>query len=491
MTSANVRYREAVLLTNTYPYGTGETFLHEELKYVAAEFKKIYIYPLYLPREINKKRGSQNSYGNTVLLQREIPSNVIIMEPLLKCDHKSIPGLLLYGLFNLAPLRTIFKEFLKKRAWQSFKRVRLFTSYALIQRAIIGNRRTLKEISGYLKENHALLYCYWGDKSAMILPYLKRQMGIKAPFVVRFHGSDIFEEAKGLLPFREEIYSSTDYACPVSQKGAEYIKENYPANLPRNIKVSHLGSINKLPYEERVKLIRKPSSSGESEKIFRIISCSNIIPLKRVELIAKAIILARKSIKKGYGNLCRELQIEWMHIGDGPLLETITQICLTEENIKSGHVSGEKEDDYWFVLTGALRHSEVIEQYGSFRPALFINASRSEGVPVSIMEALSFGVPVIATNVGGTGELFNSINSSRANEPGNGNLQQLEGEKGIGVLIPNNITSSQLAEYILKFIALPQEERETISKNARTNWEQNWDSDKNYTAFAKWLAQLN
>src|SRR5574344_1737811 len=491
MIPLNAQQKKIVLLTNTYPYGTGETFLHEEIGYLAKEFSRVYIYPLYLTHGVEQKSEDSQPHNHIIAAHREVPSNIIIMRPLLKCDHKSITGLLFYGLLNFAPLHDIFKEFFKKRVWKNIKRFRIFVSYALMQRAIIGNRRVLKEMSGYLKENDSLLYCYWGDKSAMILPYLKRQMGIKAPFVVRFHGSDIFEEAKGLLPFREEIYSSTDYACPVSQKGAEYIKENYPANLPRNIKVSHLGSINKLPYEERVKLIRKSSSSGESEKIFRIISCSNIIPLKRVELIAKAIILARKSIKKGYGNLCRELQIEWMHIGDGPLLETITQICLTEENIKSGHVSGEKEDDYWFVLTGALRHSEVIEQYGSFRPALFINASRSEGVPVSIMEALSFGVPVIATNVGGTGELFNSLNGSRANEPGNGNLQQLEGEKGIGVLIPNNITSSQLAEYILKFIALPQEERETISKNARTNWEQNWDSDKNYTAFAKWLAQLN
>ncbi|NCO54621.1 MAG: glycosyltransferase, partial [Bacteroidetes bacterium] len=39
---------------------------------------------------------------------------------------------------------------------------------------------------------------------------------------------------------------------------------------------------------------------------------------------------------------------------------------------------------------------------------LFINVSESEGIPVSIMEALSAGIPVIATNVGGTNEIVNN-----------------------------------------------------------------------------------
>ena len=33
---------------------------------------------------------------------------------------------------------------------------------------------------------------------------------------------------------------------------------------------------------------------------------------------------------------------------------------------------------------------------------VFLNVSSSEGVPVSIIEAMSFGIPCIATNVGGT-----------------------------------------------------------------------------------------
>ncbi len=36
---------------------------------------------------------------------------------------------------------------------------------------------------------------------------------------------------------------------------------------------------------------------------------------------------------------------------------------------------------------------------------LFINASITEGTPVSIMEAISCGIPIIATDVGGNPEI--------------------------------------------------------------------------------------
>ena len=37
-----------------------------------------------------------------------------------------------------------------------------------------------------------------------------------------------------------------------------------------------------------------------------------------------------------------------------------------------------------------------------------INVSESEGLPFSMMEAISFGIPVIGTNVGGVKEIINT-----------------------------------------------------------------------------------
>lgn len=52
-----------------------------------------------------------------------------------------------------------------------------------------------------------------------------------------------------------------------------------------------------------------------------------------------------------------------------------------------------------------LSHDQVMNYYKEHHFDVFINMSTNEGVPVSIMEAASFGIPIIATNVGGTSEI--------------------------------------------------------------------------------------
>jgi len=93
--------------------------------------------------------------------------------------------------------------------------------------------------------------------------------------------------------------------------------------------------------------------------------------------------------------------------------------------------------------------------------------SASEGVPVSIMEALSFGIPVIATDVGGTGELISNKN---------------------GLLIPKDFESEKVAGQIIRLLtgADFQDKRE----NARKTWETYSNATVNYPEFANLLFRL-
>lgn len=442
--------RTIVLFTNTYPYGQGETFLHDEIGHLSDMAETIYLFPLYIPKEKT---------------QRIVPNNVFIKSPLLRCDHKSIKGLLLYGIINFAPCCMIFKEFFRKKVWKRITNLRIFLSYALMLRAMLANKRVIKELSGYLNKENTILYCYWGDKSAMTLPYLKQRSSVHAPFVVRFHGSDIFEEAKGFLPFRESIYSSIDYACPVSQTGADYIQRKYPDTQPAHIAVSHLGSVNLFTLNNIMERAHEVALK-ENGQSFRILSCSNIIPLKRVEIIAKAIMIARSKIHNGYAGIPEELHVRWLHIGDGPLKEDIMRLCGEESSTTTARKKGES----WFTITGALPHQDVLEQYLNYNPELFVHTSSSEGIPVSIMEAMSFGVPVMATDVGGTGELFCDTCHD--------------------LLLPENITPELLAERILNYITLPMEKKEEIGTLMRNLWEAHWNADKNYSDFVKFLLKI-
>ena len=60
------------------------------------------------------------------------------------------------------------------------------------------------------------------------------------------------------------------------------------------------------------------------EAIYRIVSCSNIIPLKRVNLIVGA--LGKLNKKRP------DLDIEWIHFGDGEEKDVIEKMAKTVLN---------------------------------------------------------------------------------------------------------------------------------------------------------------
>ena len=107
----------------------------------------------------------------------------------------------------------------------------------------------------------------------------------------------------------------------------------------------------------------------------------------------------------------------------------------------------------------------MLELY-SHRPFdVFINVSGNEGLPVSIMEAASFGIPSIATDVCGTGEIV------------------LNGKTG--VLIPADFQNNLLAAAIKDFALISRGEYIALRHNARKNWEENFRAKDNYSRFAQ------
>ncbi len=450
--------RELAIFTNTYPYGKGETFLAEEAPFVFKEFDKVHIFPLYVPA------------GEEGQVCRQTPGNSIVRPPLLNTDHKDKWGLLSGGVFNFSPAGFAVKEFFAKKVYSSGKRLRLWTNYLCILRSIIGNHTKMREILSVL-ENCSAAYFYWGDKSALTIPFLKSKLnGKKCPkFVVRFHGSDIYEEAKGYLPFREMLYGAIDYAVPVSHNGKEYIEKNY-RNKPHKIDVHHLGSFY---HSDACPNLGAPvphtEGAADVAGAYNILSCSNVIELKRVHILAAAMLVLEKDRElagilqeRGISHIC------WTHIGDGPLLEPVKDMI-----IQNGIPDGEEPaTSIAFNFTGAMPHNKVMEYYQTHYTDLFVQASRSEGIPVSIMEALSYGTPVIATNVGGVAEL-------------------LPENCGCGKLMPKEITVQELAQNIKEWIIYSSGMPEFhLALAARKHWEENWDCRKNYEKFAQFLKSI-
>ena len=86
------------------------------------------------------------------------------------------------------------------------------------------------------------------------------------------------------------------------------------------------------------------------------------------------------------------------------------------------------------------------------------------------MEAASFGIPCIATNVGGTGEIIS------------------DGDNGI--LLSENPTEQEIAEAIRAFCWLDKEAYEKFRHAARERWDEKYNAEKNYREFVKELQEI-
>jgi len=107
-----------------------------------------------------------------------------------------------------------------------------------------------------------------------------------------------------------------------------------------------------------------------------------------VELVAQAV-----------GEFARrhpDLSVRWRHLGSGPKLGTVHQ---TVERCFPGNAEVD--------LPGEVSHEAVMESYREETTDAFIHASKTEGIPVSIMEAMSCGLPVMAAGVHGVPEIVN------------------------------------------------------------------------------------
>ena len=206
--------------------------------------------------------------------------------------------------------------------------------------------------------------------------------------MVRLHGFDLYEELyDGYIPFRYNMLKKTDLILLISEFGKKYLSKRYPAFLDHMF-VNRLG----VKYKSKV--------ANSDDQTFKILTCATLVPLKRMDLLAEAI----NDLK---------FPVKWLHLGDG------------DERQKIETIMNEAPDNVSYEISGWLPANKILDRIIDFSPDLFVNVSTTEGVPVSIMEAYSCGVPALATDVGGSHEIVNHQN---------------------GKLIPANITSQQLTE---------------------------------------------
>lgn len=229
-----------------------------------------------------------------------------------------------------------------------------------------------------------------------------------------------------------ERHANIDRILFISHTVLDRYKNEYmvPLGLPsENVDVYYLGSE---PNEAE-------AEGYSDDGVFRLVSCAGISKVKRLDLLIDAL-----------GEIDEEHagKLVWTHIGSGPDEGVIRK--LAEERLE--HLLS-------FEFTGYMPNSSVHRYYEEHPCDLFINVSSMEGLPVSLMESISYGIPAIATSVGGSGEVIVDNTS--------------------GLLLPSNPTPEEIRDAMVMFMDMPLSKRKEYARNCKLLWAERFDVSKN------------
>lgn len=398
-----------IFLTAQYPFGTSESFIENEIEYLADKFDEVYVISA---SPVNSRNV------------RPVPENVKVIniapENSWTWRLASITDFNFWEQFNKD-----LKRKSKKASLPNMFRV-AWGVYAKAQCIAQKLENLIRDNN--LKPDNLTGYSYWMNESALALSLLQNRIP-EFKFYARAHRWDVFEETHPIpyLPFRPFIGEKVKQIFCVSGVVADYLKNQFPEIPESVIRKAFLGTR---------ALDAIPTHHGPN--IPHIVSCSYVHARKRVDLIWDSL----KKISK---------PVRWTHLGGGPDLPALMQRC-------------EKEKDQYSHLQvewkGEINNSDIRRYYASEFCDLFISLSTSEGLPVSMMEALSAGIPILSTHVGGVGEIVI--------------------ENKTGWLLPADPDPVLVTEKLETILSQSPESFQRLRQNAYAYWEQHFRADKVY-----------
>ena len=271
---------------------------------------------------------------------------------------------------------------------------------------------------------NAVLYTYWFDELAITAGLIRKQRpDIK--WISRAHGFEVYEEQTKhkFFFFRRAKLTLVNRLKTVSKNGEKHLKVRYPKYADK-IGYAYLGISSFGP--------SKPVNE-KSQIVFA--TCAILRSVKRLDMLMKMIPYLKYE------------KITWHIIGDGEDMNLLKSMAKKlPEKVEC-------------VFQGSCSKEEISEIYKK-EIDCFFNVSSSEGLPVSIMEATSAGIPIIATDVGGNGEIVN---------------------EQTGVLVHKDVSPEQLAHELHKHSDTFKQE--SYRNGVMEFWKQNFDANKNYPDF--------
>lgn len=400
--------RSIVLFSRWFPYNKvkEQSFLVDELNILKSKFKDVYIVPQQIEGE-----------------KYDLPEGFIVDETLAKALLNIGIGDKLKTVFSLSFVTELFSVRFNR------KKIR----YAIAARlAALVTSRWIKQFSR--EKSNLVLYSFWMDFTTLGFAMAKKENStLKA--ISRCHNFDIYGNADNgfYVPFQRVMVETMDGVYPDSFGGQQFLRNKYPKG---KCKAAIMG-------------VAKPvkDNIGSTDGVIRLLSCAYMIPRKRVGLLLDGLIVLSKTRP--------DLKIEWQHIGAGPDWDDVlSRVAKLGGNCKA-------------IFRGNLSSQELAQHYLDHSIDLFVNTSTKEGTPVSIMEAISRGIPLMATAFGGNKEIV---------------------DFGAGVALSEDPTPEEIAETMIDLIDSGQLKK--LRSMSKSVWENHYNSEKNYAEFCERLIKL-
>jgi colanic acid/amylovoran biosynthesis glycosyltransferase len=342
-----MRRPELLIMTASFPVGSGEGFLAEELQALAGRGAQLTVVPLW-PRGISR---SLPGIDETQI--RFVIRNLV--------DFRVLIDAFLVGLRSpLALLRWVWTLSVTGRFSHRIKNL------ATLPKALW--------LAGFIQKSGIdYLHAHWAATTATCVMVAADMAAV--PWSFTAHRWDIYEDNLLALKARKATFARF-----ISRRGMrDAINRGVPENKCTLI---HMG-------------VNLPSTSKEPEFLpilrpLRIICAANLIPVKGHRFLLEAVgLLHAEGIAAtldlaGHGELRNELERHAKSLG------------------------------IWDFVSfrGQIRHSELLAAYRSREfdvfvlPSIDLGNGEHEGVPVSLMEAMAYNLPVISTQTGSIEELL-------------------------------------------------------------------------------------
>lgn len=339
---------ELLLFTEKFPYQGGEVFLKAEIPYLAQHFEKVWIFP---------SQVSENQIF-------DLPDNVKVIAPQWPAETHtrrilSRHLLLILGYFTYEFLFSKHRiKYLSQFKWNFYR--------------LIGLIEDADSLKAKLKDNFKpdiICYTYWFNEQTSRLLLLKKMGMPNLRIISRVHLYDFEEEfnGRGYLPFRRVEMRNIDKVVPISDYARAYLNQRF--SLPDKITEVH-----------RLGVPEAPLNPGGIGDPYILVSCSALSWYKRPELLVDVI-------------AALDVPVHWIHFGDGPMLESFMA--------KAQNLPPHIKLDY----RGRVGNEVIMQFYRENPVDALLNVSIYEGIPYSMMEAISAGIPIIGCNVCGVPEI--------------------------------------------------------------------------------------